>query len=92
MPRNLDYRVEVAFPVLDPKLQAQLQHILDIQLADSTKAREVLADGRSRYLRREAAVPIRSQERLYEFTRSGEMLPDIPGSENHTQTQQAERM
>ena len=85
MPRNLDYRVEVAFPVLDPKLQTQLGHILDIQLADSTKAREVLADGRSHYLRRATTPPIRSQERLYEFTRTGQILPDIPSSEKHGQ-------
>ncbi len=85
MPRNLDYRVEVAFPVLDPKLQAQLGHMLAIQLADSTKAREVLSDGRSRYLPRDTASPIRSQERLYEFTRTGQRPPDIPHSENHSQ-------
>ena len=109
MPRNLDHRVEVAFPVLDPGLQAQLGHILAIQLTDSTKAREVLADGHSRYLNRHAAsrkrdnrssqeeitfptaTPIRSQERLYEFTRTGEMLPDIPGSDDSPRADQAER-
>ena len=91
MPRNLDHRVEVAFPVLDPGLQAQLGHILAIQLADSTKAREVLADGHSRYLNRHASSPLRSQERLYEFTRTGEMLPDIPGSDDSPRGEQTER-
>jgi polyphosphate kinase len=65
MPRNLDRRVEIAFPVLDPALQAEIRHILEIQLADSVKARVLLPDGHSR--RREASpAPLRSQERLYE--------------------------
>ena len=65
MPRNLDRRVEIAFPVLDPALQAELRQIVDIQLADSVKARVLLPDGRSR--RREPGpAPLRSQDRLYE--------------------------
>ena len=35
MPRNLDRRVEVAFPILDPHIQDQLFEILSIQLADT---------------------------------------------------------
>lgn len=65
MPRNLDRRVEVAFPVLEPALQAQIREILDIQLADSVKARVLLPDGRSRR-RSVAAAPVRAQDRLYE--------------------------
>ncbi len=71
MPRNLDRRVEIAFPVLDPKLQAQLHEILDIQLADTAKARVILPDGSSRRIQSEGAVLLRSQERLYEFTSRG---------------------
>ncbi len=67
MPRNLDRRVEVAFPVLDPLLQAQIRQILAIQLADTVKAHEILPDGRSRRVRCEAGPPLRSQERLYEM-------------------------
>ena len=47
MPRNLDNRVEVAFPVLDPLLQQQLSDVLEIQLADTVKARLIRPDGRS---------------------------------------------
>ncbi len=71
MPRNLDRRVEIAFPVLDPKLQAQLHEILDIQLADTAKARVLLPDGSSRRIQSQGAVLLRSQERLYEFTSRG---------------------
>ncbi|MBQ4067955.1 MAG: RNA degradosome polyphosphate kinase [Lachnospiraceae bacterium] len=38
MPRNLDKRVEILFPVLDDKLKKEVIHILDIQLKDTMKA------------------------------------------------------
>jgi polyphosphate kinase len=68
MPRNLDRRVEIAFPVLDPRLQAQVREILEIQLADTVKARRILPDGRSERVDAEGRPPLRSQERLYEAT------------------------
>lgn len=39
MTRNLDQRIEVATPILDPDLKKELQDILDIQLKDNVKAR-----------------------------------------------------
>ncbi len=45
MKRNLESRVETLAPVEDPRLQAQLQHILDIQLADQRSAWEMRSDG-----------------------------------------------
>ena len=41
MPRNLDKRVEILFPVLDEKLKKEVKHILDVQMADTLKAREL---------------------------------------------------
>jgi polyphosphate kinase len=38
MPRNLDRRVEILFPVEDKPLKEQLRHILDVQLADNKKS------------------------------------------------------
>jgi polyphosphate kinase len=68
MPRNLDHRVEIAFPVLAPPLQAQLREVLETQLADTVKARIILADGRSERIAADGRPPLRSQERLYELT------------------------
>ena len=45
MPRNLDRRVEALTPVDDPDLQAQLDEIIDIELADDTLAWALGADG-----------------------------------------------
>ena len=65
MPRNLDYRVEAAFPVLDPELQRQIREVLETQLSDTVKGRLILPDGRSARVELSGGTPIRSQERLY---------------------------
>jgi len=65
MPRNLDHRVELAFPVLDPRLQTQIREVLEVQLTDTAKAREIQIDGTSLRVRAPDALPVRSQERLY---------------------------
>lgn len=44
MPRNLDKRVEILFPVLDESLKEKVIHILDVQLADTLKAHILNAD------------------------------------------------
>lgn len=45
MPRNLDKRVEILFPVEDEELKQEVIHILDVQLTDNTKARIMQPDG-----------------------------------------------
>jgi polyphosphate kinase len=45
MPRNLDRRVEALVPVDRPELQARLQEVLDVNLADDTLAWRLGADG-----------------------------------------------
>jgi polyphosphate kinase len=72
MPRNLDHRVEIAFPVLDPRLQAQIHEVLELQLRDTVKAREVLRDGTSVRVRAAGTLPLRSQERLYALAGEGQ--------------------
>lgn len=45
MPRNLERRVEIMFPVDKPKLQKKLRTILDMQLKDTVKAHILKDDG-----------------------------------------------
>src|SRR4029078_6980944 len=46
MPRNLDRRVEVIFPVQAPALVRYLRdEVLGVYLADNVKARQLLPDG-----------------------------------------------
>jgi len=68
MPRNLDRRVEVAFPVVDVGLHRRLREVLETQLADTVKARRILPDGSSERVRADGRPPLRSQDRLYELT------------------------
>lgn len=63
MGRNLDGRVETTFPVLEPRLRAQLEEILRVQLADTAKARVLTPDGK--HTRRSLEPEhVRAQERL----------------------------
>jgi len=45
MSRNLDFRVEAIAPVEEPRLQEELDTILDLQLHDNVKAWEMRPDG-----------------------------------------------
>lgn len=45
MTRNTEKRVEVACPILDDRIKARLNHMLDVMLSDNTKARRMLSDG-----------------------------------------------
>lgn len=45
MPRNLDRRVEIVFPVEDDEIKGRIKHILDILLRDNLKAYAMLSDG-----------------------------------------------
>ena len=45
MPRNLDKRVEIIFPVEDEEIKKEVMHILEIQLADNVKAHILQPDG-----------------------------------------------
>lgn len=61
MPRNLDKRVEILFPVEDPALQNEIQQILDIQLADTKKAHLLMPDGTYAKVDQRGKAPLNSQ-------------------------------
>ncbi len=71
MPRNLDRRVEVLAPVLDPKLAKRLrEEILGTFLRDNTKARRMLADGSyERMTPVEGESEVNAQEELLRIQR-----------------------
>lgn len=46
MPRNLERRVEILFPIENDKLRKKIWHILDVELKDNKKAHVMNADGR----------------------------------------------
>ena len=58
MPRNLERRVELLFPVLSEPLKKRLDHILSDQLNDTVKARRLKPDGSYK------KADLRSEERF----------------------------
>lgn len=69
MPRNLNRRIEAAFPIDDPRLKKKLMQLLDLYLRDNVKARELGADGDYRYVRRRPGQQrLNAQERLLELS------------------------
>jgi polyphosphate kinase len=66
MPRNLDYRLEVAIRVLDPFIKKQLLDILSIKFNDNVKARILDKELSNRYATR-GKKKLRSQEEIYRY-------------------------
>ncbi len=77
MIRNLDRRVEVAVPVLDPEVKKRvIDEVLAPSLADNVKGRRVLGTGQSeRIVRAPGEAPFRSQQALLEQALK---LPETP--------------
>ena len=66
MPRNLDRRVEITFPVEDPELKKQVVHILEVELADNVKAHILQPDGTYAKEDKRGKVLVNSQEQFCE--------------------------
>jgi polyphosphate kinase len=66
MPRNLDRRVEISFPIEDKRLIRHLRdEVLAIYLADNVKARQMLQDGSYERVRpAQGETPLDSQQWL----------------------------
>ena len=78
MTRNLNRRVEVAFPIYDQDVFDELRHVLDLQCADNTKARIIDEHQRNRFVQEIEGATVRSQFDTYRYLR--ELLADNPGS------------
>ena len=78
MTRNLNRRVEVAFPIYDPDVRSELLHVLDLQCADNTKARTIDEHQRNEFAPDTGGATKRSQFDTYRYL--SELLADHPGS------------
>ncbi|MCH5338386.1 MAG: RNA degradosome polyphosphate kinase [Acetatifactor sp.] len=66
MPRNLERRVEILFPVDNPRLKERLFHILESLLKDNTKASVLQADGTYERVNRRGKTLFQVQEAFCE--------------------------
>ena len=62
MPRNLDRRVEILFPIERPELKQEILHILEILLTDNVKAHVLKSDGSYEKIDRRGKISLDSQE------------------------------
>lgn len=74
MVRNLHYRVETLFPVLDKELAKTIQTCLNIQLNDNVKARILDARLSNKYKKNTGDIAVRSQIETYYYIKRREEL------------------
>jgi polyphosphate kinase len=67
MPRNFDRRIEIAYPVIEPRLQTKLKEILELQLTDNVKGWWMQPDGSYVRIKDGDKAAFRFQERFYEM-------------------------
>lgn len=67
MARNLDHRVEVGFPILDPLVKSEIRDIINIQLRDNSKAREINQLNNNRYKKNKLKTENRAQIDTYTY-------------------------
>ncbi|HEY8784218.1 MAG TPA: polyphosphate kinase 1 [Mucilaginibacter sp.] len=67
MTRNIDSRVEVGFPIYDAELRKEIRDIIDIQLQDNTKSREINIRNTNKYHKNRSDLPHRAQIDIYNY-------------------------
>ncbi|MGV3547365.1 MAG: polyphosphate kinase 1, partial [Pedobacter sp.] len=70
MSRNFEHRVEVGFPILDPDVKQEIRDIIDLQLQDNVKARNINKANDNRYHKNRLATKVRSQFQSYSYLKN----------------------
>jgi len=79
MQRNLNFRIETAFPVYDADIKKEIATLLNLQLEDNVKARILDEHDRNEYRRSNSDIPVRAQlETYFHFKRKTEKRGEIP--------------
>ncbi|GAA0376376.1 polyphosphate kinase 1 [Bowmanella denitrificans] len=78
MTRNMDNRIEVGCPILDPVLKKRVLDILHIQFKDTIKARVIDQEQTNKYVRRGNRKKLRSQVEIYDYLKALEVDNNNP--------------
>lgn len=78
MPRNLDKRVEIVFPVEDEDIKEEVKHILHMQLTDNVKAHVLQPDGTYEKIDKRGKQLVNSQEYFCQEAARRAALPANP--------------
>ncbi|MFA6506643.1 MAG: polyphosphate kinase 1 [Treponemataceae bacterium] len=72
MPRNLDRRIELMFPILQEDLKRRLKETVELYFRDNDRASELGSDGKwKKIVPKPGEEVFRVQERIYESVREG---------------------
>ncbi len=69
MPRNLDRRVEILFPIENEQLKKEVMHVLQIQLQDTIKAQVKQPDGTYEKVDRRGKAALCAQEYFMKYAK-----------------------
>ena len=96
MPRNLDKRVEIMFPVEDPALMERVIHILRVQLDDNVKAHVLQPDGTYEKIDKRGKVLVAAQEQFCQeaiaMAREASSGPDVHNTRVFVPAEPPERL
>lgn len=70
MRRNLNRRIETAFPILVPEIKQEVIDILKIQMRDNVKACQIDGQLHNNFKRDDSPVKVRSQLAIYEYLKN----------------------
>jgi polyphosphate kinase len=70
MTRNFEHRVEVGFPVLDKEVKKEIRDIIDFQLQDNVKSRDITKLNNNKYHKNRSAIKVRAQVQTYNYLKN----------------------
>jgi polyphosphate kinase len=70
MSRNFEHRVEVGFPVLDENVRAEIRDIIEFQLQDNVKARDINKLNNNKYHKNRLTSKVRAQVQTYNYLKN----------------------
>jgi polyphosphate kinase len=70
MTRNFEHRVEVGFPILDKEVQQEIRDIIDFQLQDNIKSRDITRLNNNKYHKNRIKFEVRSQVNTYNYLKN----------------------
>lgn len=70
MSRNFEHRVEVGFPVLDENVKNEIRDIIEFQLQDNVKARDINKSNNNKYHKNRLNTKIRAQIQTYNYLKN----------------------
>ena len=74
MTRNMIKRIEIEFPILDKAIKKEILSLMDVYLADNTKARELHPDGTYRHVRNDRPA-VDAQKYFMELANKEKEIP-----------------